>query len=389
MTPVKVAVVGAGGQVGTNLLFRLNHHPQIRAVGICRNELTAASLRMQDFEVRCGSIAEQASTSGLLGDSQVVVYCAAAGGMPAHAREANERTIDGLLSTNGQRHIVFFSSAAVYGTCIDVTRNTFEKPRPDWIYGREKLHLESYFARSLRQSQHAGIIVRLGHVYGAGQWLSRTIFGILADEKRTLPFDGALVSNAIHVNNVAAAIEQTVLHWPESGIYNLFDQPNSTWRAIFDWHSMSLGSFPIASSEDSESEQWRGYYRKRSRSPLAVRALRDLRLWSRSLPGSVISECFWVKQLGISLLARFQLKTLERRALLAQSKAALPMQVNERSKPEPFFFCDAAPGPQVHYDSILSEDDARATASWYRRYSNPDSILDWKAACADSDNVFA
>ena len=74
-----------------------------------------------------------------------------------------------------------------------------------------------------------------------------TISGILA-RRETVSLScvlyGALVSNAIHVNNVAAAIEQTVLHWPESGIYNLFDQPNSTWRAIFDWHSMSLGSFP-------------------------------------------------------------------------------------------------------------------------------------------------
>jgi nucleoside-diphosphate-sugar epimerase len=380
MTHIKVAVVGAGGQLGSNLLFRFNRHPNIHAWGICRNELTAAALRMHGFEVRCGSIADHATTPALLDDSQVIVYCAAAGGMPAHARAGNERVIDGLLRATGQRRIIFFSSVAVYGSCIDVTRNTFENPRPDWVSGIEKLHLERYFMRSLRRSQHAGVVVRVGHVYGAGQWLSRAVLSMLSDDKRNLPFDGHLASNAVHVNNVAAGIEQLAWHWLKPGVYNLFDQPDSTWRAIFDWHSRTLGLDPITSSEEADSEHWRNYYRRRSTSPLVVRAVRDFHQWTRALPRSFLNECFWAKQFGISLLARFQLKTLERRALLAQSRASLPVEISDRITPEPYLFCDAAPGPRLHYDWAVSEDDARAMANWYRRYSSPDSILDWEAA---------
>jgi nucleoside-diphosphate-sugar epimerase len=388
MTQIKVAVVGAGGQIGSNLLFRFSRSSSIRAWGICRNELTAASLRMHGFEVRCGSITDQAAAHALVGDSQVIVYCAAASGMPAHARDGNERAIEGLLQASGQRRIIFFSSAAVYGSCIDVTRNTFKDPRPDFVYGIEKLHLERHFIRSLRRSQHTGVIVRLGHVYGAGQWLSRAVLSMLSDGKRTLPFNGRLASNAVHVNNVAAAIEQIMLHWLKPGIYNLFDQPNSTWRTIFDWHSRLLHLPPTTSSEEAESEYWRIYYRRLSARPLAVRAIRDIQLWSRVLPRSFVNECFSVKQFGISLLARFQLKTLERRALLAQSRASVPVQI-DRIAPEPFLFCDAAPGPQLDYDRTELEEDAHVVACWYRRYSSPDSILNWEAACGGAENAFA
>src|SRR5438132_5190513 len=147
MAPIQVAVLGAGGQVGANLLIRFSRHPGIRAWGICRNELTAAPLRMRAFEVRCGSITDPATAPALLDDAEVIVHCAAAGGMPAHARGTNEHVIESVVRAAGQRRIIFFSSVAVYSGCIDAARNTFGSPRPDWAYGIDKLHLECHFTR--------------------------------------------------------------------------------------------------------------------------------------------------------------------------------------------------------------------------------------------------
>src|SRR5439155_17998119 len=166
-------------------------------------------------------------------------------------------------------------------------------------------------------------------------------------------------------------------------------QPNSTWRNIFDWHTRALGLPPIAALDEAESQRWKVFYRGQSATPLIVRAMRETRQWLQLLPKSFVRECFWAKQFGLSLLARFQLNTLERRALLAQSKAGTPVRVGERAAPEPFFLSDAAPGPQLNYHWAVSGIDARGMAEWYHRYSSPDSILNWETVCAAGDAASA
>src|SRR5207244_6874113 len=134
-------------------------------------------------------------------------------GMPAHARAANEALIAAIAATAGRRRIIHFSSVAVYGTCIQQGRNTFARPRPDSVYGVDKLRVEADLCRRVRRSAHSAAVLRMGHVYGAGQWLSRFVLAALHEPDRRLPFAGRLPANAIHVENVAAAIIQLLTDW--------------------------------------------------------------------------------------------------------------------------------------------------------------------------------
>src|SRR5207249_1184909 len=125
---------------------------RVQMRGICRNEVTAGPLRIEGFDIRCGSVADSETARRLLDDCEVIVNCAAAS-MTATARQAREQDqaiLRSLCGLSGKKRLIHFSSVGVYGTCLDAGRNSFENPRPDWSYGREKLRLEQFLARQLR-----------------------------------------------------------------------------------------------------------------------------------------------------------------------------------------------------------------------------------------------
>ncbi len=368
-----VAIVGAGGQIGAHLLahFRVAGVP---AWGICRNEITAAPLRLRGFEVRSGSITDAAARDRLFGDADVIVNCAAATGMPAQARVANDALLEALLAATGGRRILHFSSVAVYGSCIQDGRNTFAQPRPDAVYGIDKLRLERDLHRKSRRTKHSITILRLGHVYGAGQWLSRFVLGALVQPQRRLPFDGQRPSNAVHVKHVAAAVGQAVAGW-QPGTRNVFDLPSSTWRDLFDWHSHAVGLHLVSPMSAELSEHYAALHRRQAARGLSGRAFADVRQWLRGSPRALISMP-GMKQFGVALLSRYRLLSLERRMLLLESRSK--SSTRGASVPEPYLFCDAAPGPQVEYEAARSGADATALAAWYRAYSDPESLLDWQ-----------
>ncbi len=373
---MRVAVLGAGGQIGSHLVARLQREGDVQAWGICRNEVTAAPLRLQGLEVRLGSVTDLAGRGQLLGDADLVINCTAAGGMPAQARIANEALLAAILAAPGNRRIVHFSSVAVYGSCIAAVRNTFARPRPDSVYGIDKLRLERDLRR--RAGRHSVVVLRMGHVYGAGQWLSRFVLGALHDPARLLPFDGRLPANAVHVRNVASAIVRLIMDW-QPGTYNVFDQPNAAWREVFDWHSQALGMPALLAMDEGTSARYCVLHRRRARQGLSGRALVAGGQWLRGSRGGLLSQPE-VKQFGISLLARYRMLGLERRMLLRATRSGTPPPATVM--PEPYLFCEGAPGPQLQYTAERNEADARAVAAWYRRYSDPECLLDWEKATA-------
>src|SRR5579863_1495849 len=133
MTKLRAAVIGAGGQIGRTLLSRLAADPSIEVRGICRNELTAAPLRLAGFDVRCGAVSDGEGARKLLGDCDVVINCSATNALPGTARRDGRAVVDGVLGVRGPRRLIHFSSVAVYGTCI-TDKNRFDDPSPDYPF---------------------------------------------------------------------------------------------------------------------------------------------------------------------------------------------------------------------------------------------------------------
>jgi nucleoside-diphosphate-sugar epimerase len=244
-----------------------------------RNEFAARLLDAAGAEVRIGSVTDPALSRKALAGCDAVVNCALARGWPATARRQNEAIVRNIADAPDVRRVVHFSTVAVYGMCVDPHISTFERPRPDSSYGIDKLCLERLAVRlfSARGIRHH--VVRLGHVYGPSQWVSRDVLQRLRDPAFVLPFGGANPSNAVSIEAVAAAVRGLLGDDQCSGIANLVDSPQSSWRAIFDLHARLLETHPVGSMSDGESLALRCRYNSVARQPL-----RDI---ARSLRGTL------------------------------------------------------------------------------------------------------
>lgn len=375
----KVGIIGAGGHVGTALMSCLSEHPDLEVRGICRNEVTASPLRENGYDVRCGSVADPAVAEKLLGDCDAIVNCSGSSAMPAKGRVDDLAMLRSLARLRGPKRLVHFSSVAVYGTCVMAERNRFESPRPDWQYGRDKLYTERAAARIFTGEGKDSLLLRMGHVYGAGNWLSRSTLK-MAEEGIRLPFGGQVPSNAIHVKNAAVAIRTALVERPPAGVYNLVDDPATSWRQVFDWNTQAVGMPPVGSLGDEESERIRRLHRRAATKGGVIGLLGELAGFGRSLPGSMISTCPAVKRTGLRFIATLGQPALEQKvvAIYLKRQAAGPSPEATSDIP-PWLVCDGVPGPCLHYASELGTSDAEAVASWHARYSRPEAIATWES----------
>src|SRR4029079_9284916 len=115
------------------------------------------------------------SAAVLLQGADVVVNAAREIDRPKRARMRNEALVGSIVRHARAALVVHFSTVAVYGSCVDAAFSTFERPHADGTYGREKLRLERFAIAAARTAGQPLDIVRLGHVYGPGQGISREI----------------------------------------------------------------------------------------------------------------------------------------------------------------------------------------------------------------------
>jgi nucleoside-diphosphate-sugar epimerase len=370
MNETRVAIIGAAGQVGSNLLAELSRDPDLKVWGVVRNRFSAGFITRTGLDVRIGTVTEGSGANDLLGDADVIINCTAAAGLPATARRDDERMLSSILSVPGQKRLIHFSSVGVHGWCCDARRTTFEKPAPDWTYGRDKLHLEHFLRSRAKATKHDVVVLRLGHVYGAAQWVTRFLL-TFASARRLLPFDGRLPSNAVHVKNAVAGVHALVKSTMRTGTFNLFDPGNTTWRALADWHTRAAGLAPIGALDGETSDRFAHLFRRSLWSKMRL----ELGTAARGLPVYVLNNVPALKQVGLSALALSKAPAIERFAMRRMTQLSAG-PTSEVTYTERYLFSDGAPGPELPYPSVLGAEDARDVARWWEGLTSFDALVD-------------
>jgi 2-alkyl-3-oxoalkanoate reductase len=262
MAEQRVAILGANGQVGRALMGALAERPGIHPVGICRRTEAAVELRKAGWEAH-SFLLRDAHLSTLLSGCHALVNCVLARGTVRQVRKA-EGVLLGVLRElpNGPR-LIHLSSVSVYAPCYNSPELEWRSPNPYTFLGRNKLWVE----RNLRrQSEAAGrpcLLVRLGHVYGAGQYWSRRIALAHLDDRSRLALNGRCASNCIHIRSVADTLGRVILSGPDRGTYNLVQDPQWTWREVFDWHARAMALPPVPASDPGAAEDYLRTLRRR------------------------------------------------------------------------------------------------------------------------------
>lgn len=272
---------------------------------------------------------------------------------------------------------VQFSSVAVYGTCISRERSTFDRPRPQSLYGREKLDLERFQSELARHVRAKTFILRLAHVYGPYQWLSRALFELLSMPGQKLPFDGELRSNAVHIGNVCRAVQWLIFADPPAGILNVVDRPHATWRELVDRHARAMRSVSLPAMDREESMRLKRALTRGEATPTWVRFAREVGAWLLSLPSSFVLSSPTAKDVAGRLLAALQSERLEQRLRAAYAVARARRSLGAARSPNTpaWLLSDEVPGPVAEYPGEpLSDEDEERLASWYAGYSDPEML---------------
>ena len=296
MSRQRVAITGAGGQVGSALVAGLASAGEFDVVAIVRNAITARTLGLAtaNAEIRVGSITDAESSRAMFADCDAVVNCALAKGWPPTARRQNEAIIGNIANAPSVRLAVHFSTVAVYGLCVDPRSVNFEQPRPDNSYGVDKLRLERLATRAFSARGIRGYIVRMGHVYGPSQWVSRDVLERIGDPSFALPFGGEIPSNAVSIRTVIAAVRSMLKQEQPAGVRNLVDSPQTTWRAVYDLHSELIGQPAVRSLSESASRDLRDRYYAAGKRPL------------RTIARTAMTALGAVDLIGVARLAAFR-----------------------------------------------------------------------------------
>ena len=237
---LKMAVVGANGQVGAELCLLLAVRKDIELIAVCRNRSGSAFLRWQGIACRHGRVADPADAARLLGDCDVVVNSSLAGGSPAQIRRTEDRIVENIVRhSKNPATIIHFSTQSVYGD-----------PHPNrWIrwrnpYGRAKLATERRLRREARKARKAAFILRLGHVCGALQEISHGIRESIAADTVVLPAKDCS-SNTVYTAAIVGAVEQIIRRAVKAGTYDLMNSPLWTWREVYEYEA-NTSQLPFA-----------------------------------------------------------------------------------------------------------------------------------------------
>ena len=379
---MRIAITGAGGQVGSRLVAGIaTRKPSIEVVAVCRNAFSAKRLSTALCDVRIGSILDAEGARKVLEGCDTVIHCALSWDNLTLRDSVNLQMIRAIAQTP-VRSLAFISTVAVYSSCLESGINTYANPRPDSNYGSDKVMCEREVTRLFSEPGRCGYVLRLGHVYGPSLLWSRRILGMVRDRRFKLPFNGRLLSNAVRIDRVSDALVALLEGDITGGIFDLTDEPNRSWRDVFDWHTQACGLPTVAGLDEAESRELRAHYIGLKRMGLA-NASSEIAGALIGAAGQIASTSGLLRVAGRRVLgwvparAEQALRGRHLASIVARELAA--MAGPELWEPSlAILFSDPVPGPSLPCSEetravVPAEQDLRERlVRWYVQWTSPD-----------------
>ncbi len=175
MKPRRVAVIGANGQVGTELCLFLKIMGKVEPIGIARSQVGTALLRRLGIDCREGDFSTAVQGRQLLeGCDAVVDLALPMGNSPVDTKRIISRHLRSIFDSLDD------IKTFIYGSTMSVYRLDPTDPFYRW-YGVTKRHGELEASRLGSQSGRKVYNLRLGQVHGEMQSCSMSILDQLYD----------------------------------------------------------------------------------------------------------------------------------------------------------------------------------------------------------------
>jgi nucleoside-diphosphate-sugar epimerase len=231
----KIGIIGASGQVGTEVCLFLRTYPDIHPVGIVRAPISGALLRRLGIEVRCGTLGSPAQCSEMLGDCDLVADFSVSSGT---AREIKAHYLNNIskaveFSRPNARYL-FISSINAFGM-----NSRFNRAKHYWIPRSVYAHTKRY---GERQAAHLGrkygketFVFRLGHVHGLLQRVSEETAELVRENFWRFEYPDT-PSYTIFCHSIAEAMVHLAGGRASPGTYTLISEPPWSWKEVLEYY---------------------------------------------------------------------------------------------------------------------------------------------------------
>jgi len=237
---MKIGIVGANSQVGTELAVLFADHADVTVRPIVRNQLGTHFLRRLEIGCEVADVTDDTDAQEVLADLDTIVVAAFAwqysqeGFEARGARKANKAIVSNTVEyAPADARIVYLSSQAAFGNDIGAPQYT------DWsLYTREKRNAEWVLEQTSKETNKRGYAFRLGFVHGPNQSRTKELRDRLAADRHVyLVADPDKPSNVIHTVTLRDAVLQCGEEQVPPGTYSLTNEPQWTWEEVCDHYS--------------------------------------------------------------------------------------------------------------------------------------------------------
>jgi nucleoside-diphosphate-sugar epimerase len=235
---IQIVVIGASGQVGTEVCLYLKTYPEVRPVAVVRTHVSGALLRRLGIEVRVGVLGTESESRELLRDSDMIVdFSAPAAGEMKEFKAHYERHVRRAVACapEGARY-VFVSTINAFGMS-PVFNRAKHYFLPHTIYAHSKRFAERLACRLGRLHRREVYIFRLGHVHGALQRVSQETAELVRQPYRSFEYPDT-PSYTIFCHSIAEGLVNVARGKDAPGTYTLISEPAWSWREVLKHYSV-------------------------------------------------------------------------------------------------------------------------------------------------------
>ncbi|MEO7650911.1 MAG: NAD-dependent epimerase/dehydratase family protein, partial [Bryobacteraceae bacterium] len=237
-----IGIVGANGQVGSEVCLFLSRTPGITVVPICRSRLAGAFLTRCGLTCRYGAVTQPGEAARLLEGCDLVADFTMARGLTSEMRETIRGIVTACLhhSPAGSR-FVYTSSEMAYGMRHQPGSPFRHHLLSRTVYGASKRYGEAFAMRIGRATAHEVYALRLGQVHGELQNVTLNLRASFRDEAAHVP---DALSDTVFAFSIAEALAHIAAGKESPGLYTLISTPQWSWKEVHEHYARECGAHP-------------------------------------------------------------------------------------------------------------------------------------------------
>lgn len=227
----KICIIGANGQVGTEVCTFLDESGEVDVLPVCRTRYGSSVLRRLGLSCRHGDVTRDAELLKVVSQCDLVADFSLPRGSPPELISSAAARIEAIVpKLKPGAHFVFISTMAVFH--LNPNNPRFQ------IYGYTKRHGEQAALRFGRKARRHVSVLRLGQVHGVNQSCSKALRSQVKSGIAALP---PYPSHTVFCYSIAEALINLAKGVESPEVYTLTSVPAWSWREVHEFYCREAG----------------------------------------------------------------------------------------------------------------------------------------------------